>query len=114
MRNSASDITGQSPSPHMLPRIGTPYLSGLQTAPLPCARTDECVRRYVFLPLEIASRASLSEVRRRSVSRLSHSCLPLARASSTLIFPLLKYIRVGIRVNPFWFVLPISLRISSL
>ena len=36
----------------------------------------------------MASRASLSAVRRRSVSRLSQSCLPLASASSTFTRPL--------------------------
>ena len=35
-----------------------------------------------------ASRASLSAVRRRSVSRLSHSCLPLASANSSLRLPM--------------------------
>ena len=39
---------------------------------------------------ETASRASLSAVRRRSVSRLSQSCLPLAKAISTLTLPFLK------------------------
>src|SRR5208283_3758575 len=69
---------------------------------------------FLFLPRAMASLASLSAVRRRSVSRLSHSCLPLARASSTFTLPFLKYMRVGMRVSPFCWVLPISLRISSL
>jgi hypothetical protein len=46
----------------------------------------------------MASRASLSAVRRRSVSRLSQSCLPLARAISIFTLPFLKYMRVGMRV----------------
>ena len=66
-----------------------------------------------FRLLATASRASLSAVRRRSVSRLSHCCLPRARASSIFTRPFLKYIRVGISVRPFCCVLPISLRISS-
>ena len=57
--------------------------------------------RYLPRPRLMASRASLSAVRRRSVSRLSHSCLPLARASSTFTLPFLKYMRVGISVRPF-------------
>src|SRR6202034_477144 len=69
---------------------------------------------YAFRLRLMASLASLSAVRRRSVSRLSQSCLPLARASSTFTFPFLKYMRTGIRVRPFCWVLPISLRISSL
>jgi hypothetical protein len=54
----------------------------------------------LFLDRAMASRASRSAVRRRSVSRLSHICLPLASASSTLTRPFLKYIRVGIKVRP--------------
>src|SRR4030081_3252831 len=77
-------------------------------------RQDEPRLYACFLDREMASRASLSAVRRRSVSRLSHCCLPFARASSTLILPFLKYIRVGISVSPFCWVLPMSLRISSL
>lgn len=45
---------------------------------------------FRFLPRAIASLASLSAVRRRSVSRLSQSCFPLARASSTFTRPFLK------------------------
>src|SRR5262249_26013395 len=52
----------------------------------------------LFLDLAIASLASLSAVRRRSVSRLSQICLPRASAISHFIFPFLKYIRVGTRV----------------
>ncbi len=40
--------------------------------------------------------------------------LPFAKASSSLILPFLKYMRVGMRVSPFCWVLPMSLRISSL
>src|SRR2546425_9606321 len=69
---------------------------------------------YVFRLRLIASRASLSAVRRLSVSRLSQSCLPFASASSTFTLPFLKYIRVGISVRPRCWVLPTSLRISSL
>lgn len=45
---------------------------------------------YLFLPRATASLASLSAVRRRSVSRLSQSCLPFANASSTFTLPFLK------------------------
>ena len=45
---------------------------------------------YLFRPRATASLASLSAVRRRSVSRLSHNCLPLAKASSTFTLPFLK------------------------
>jgi len=55
-------------------------------------------RRY-FFRLRIASLASLSAVLRRSVSRLSQSCFPLASASSTFTLPFLKYIRTGISVK---------------
>jgi len=41
-------------------------------------------------PRAMASRASRSAVRRRSVSRLSQSCLPLASAISTFTLPFLK------------------------
>jgi len=85
----------------------------------PCPEQDAGQGRgtrpdYRFLDRVMASRASLSAVRRRSVSRLSQSCLPLARASSSLTLPFLKYIRVGMRVKPFCWVWPISLRNSSL
>src|ERR1051325_8063207 len=76
-------------------------------------RTNVPDATYLPLPRATASRASLSAVRRRSVSRLSHSCLPLASASSTFTLPFLKYIRVGTSVSPFCCVLPTSLRISS-
>src|ERR1051325_10335857 len=83
-----------------------------------------CVHDYVLAPMEIyllyafldraiASRASRSAVRRRSVSRLSHCCLPLAKAISHLILPFLKYMRVGTSVYPRCCVLPASLRSSS-
>src|SRR5215472_18534761 len=52
----------------------------------------------LFLDRAIASLASRSAVRRRSVSRLSHICLPRASAISHFIFPFLKYMRVGTRV----------------
>src|SRR5437763_17173513 len=55
-------------------------------------------RNQLFLDLATASRASRSAVRRRSVSRLSQLCLPLASAISHLIFPFLKYMRVGTSV----------------
>jgi len=48
-----------------------------------------------------------------ALSRLSYSFLPRATAISTLTFPFRKYIRVGIKVNPFSRVLPIKRRISS-
>ncbi len=72
------------------------------------------IPNYLLLPRATASLASRSAVRRRSVSRLSQSCLPLASASSTFTLPFLKYIRVGMSVSPLCCVLPISLRISSL
>src|SRR2546421_9647798 len=53
---------------------------------------------YLFLDLATASRVSFSAVRRRSVSRLSQLCLPLASATSHLILPFLKYILVGTSV----------------
>src|SRR5581483_3604989 len=80
-----------------------------------CVPSQQTTARSYFraLPRATASRASLSAVRRRSVSRLSHSCFPLAKASSIFTLPFLKYILVGIKVRPFCWVLPISLRISS-
>lgn len=45
---------------------------------------------FLLLPRATASLASLSAVLRRSVSRLSHNCLPLANASSTFTRPFLK------------------------
>src|SRR5664279_4910271 len=63
----------------------------------------------LFLFLAIASRASLSAVLRRSVSRLSQCCLPFARANSTFTLPLRKYSLVGTSVSPFCCVLPMSL-----
>ena len=49
----------------------------------------------------MASRASLSAVRRRSVSRLSHNCLPLARASSTFTRPFFEVHSRGNEGEPF-------------
>src|SRR5438874_3670357 len=45
---------------------------------------------YLLRPRAIAARASASAVLRRSVSRLSQSCLPRATASSHLALPPLK------------------------
>src|SRR5207253_9633840 len=78
------------------------------------AGADRYGRYLPFWLRAIASRVSRSAVLRRSVSRLSQSCLPLASASSTLTLPFLKYIRVGISVSPRCWVLPISRRSSSL
>src|SRR5271157_1587926 len=76
--------------------------------PLDCEDSSRLAHQ-TFLLRTIASRASLSAVFRRSVSRLSQVCLPLAKAISTFTLPLRKYSFVGIRVSPFCWVLPISL-----
>lgn len=56
----------------------------------PSRHSPSNLAAYLFRPRATASLASLSAVRRRSVSRLSQSCLPLARASSTFTLPFLK------------------------
>jgi len=52
------------------------------------------------------SRASLSAVFRRSVSRLSQSCLALAECQLNLHFPILEVHACGMRVRPRCCVLP--------